>query len=724
VRDGNPRLVLAWTEYLPNGTLQPVSRADFRDWRHAVTGPGKPFESMALYGLRPGNLRASSEPARSVRVLLSSADLASTLGLRAEEPVKPIAADIPGPTAFLTYATWRALFGESADSAGPRGISVDGTRYEPAVSLVPEGRLPFAADVAVPLPEVPDERLNQLRGWRSFYSVGRLAPGTTRQEAEAMLRAEASRLGQEFPLTNRYFSVRLRPYGAAVATLAHGPLTAAGAGAALLLVVLVICWRQSVDESTRPWMEERELALILAVPLLIILWPVTSLLTDRLLRASVHGFMPMYRLAIHERLVLAYGAAATVGIALLALPIARARWLPGRARRTHARRLGGRWSELVDSLATVAAALATAALVVSAASAWGGLRNLAARDTGVAMRNLLLVSVAIPAEGYPSPTDRAAYLDRAAGRLAQGDTDGGIRGVGVAQATVGSGSLTNLTVEADGGPEQPPGMIESVEVNRIGRHYLEVADIPVLEGRAFTEADSADRVALISESAARRLFPQGAVGHFVQLGGNPAGMRIVGIVGDVRHASRRAAPEHVVYLPLRGLPGFAATILVRHEGSRAETERWVRRELSVLDRGVAVDQIRAGEDVLRSDLSEVRSPVFVLLGTALISVMLLVMRLADPRTSSRPGRSVWHRLLPVAVGVVPGAWLGHGLAVVVLAALDLPRPGTSLPAYLSVLGITLVATLVIWWTRPADPTVGGETDGRVTTRSWKSMHTA
>jgi hypothetical protein len=719
VRNSGSDLVIAWTEYVPTGTLQTVSRADFRDWRRALAGPGRPFESMALYASRPGNLRRSNEPARSVRVLLASADLPGTLGLRlAGEAGQPRTALPPG-TALLTHATWRALFGDDADPARSRTVVIDGTRYEAARSLAPEARLPFAADVSIPLPAASDAKMDQLRGWRNFYAVGRLAPGAMQREVETAMRTEAARLGREHPLTNRYFSVRLRPYGDAVATLARGPLTAAGAGAALFLFVLVLCWRQYSSVPGRPGIAEYELALLLAVPMLLALWPLASGLADRLLSASVLGFTPMYESAFHVRLLVYYGIAALLGIIALTVPLARD------LRRSHSvrgpHRASPRSHRFVESAATGAAALATSVLIVVAASAWGGVDGLKGRETGIDMRNLLLVSVALPDETYSSPRDRAEYLNKVVLRLAE-ERDAGIRGVGVAQATVGSGSLMNLTIDIEGGRGRPRGMVESVEVNLIGRRYLDVAGIPVLAGRTLMPADSGEhRAALISASTARRFFGGDAVGRVIHLGGNPAGIRIAGVVGDVRHASRRAMPEDVVYLPLGGLPGRSATILVRYSGDRVVAERQIRRVLGAIDRGVAVDQIRAGDDVLTSEIRQVRSPVLVLVAAAFLAVLLLVMRQAS-RTSSRD--RLWIGITPIAFGIALGAWLGHELAGLVLEALELPFSSTSLSTYLLLLGLTAITGLIAWHSRSSDPATFDEAEPPFTSGSWTPIHSA
>src|SRR5262249_32303772 len=74
-------------------------------------------------------------------------------------------------------------------------------------------------------------------------------------------------------------------------------------------------------------------------------------------------------------------------------------------------------------------------------------------------------------------------------------------------------------------------------VRVVSEGYFEAAGIPLRAGRSFTERDlpSGEPVAIINETLARTLWPaQKAVGQMLTQNG---GRRVVGVVGDVRHAA-------------------------------------------------------------------------------------------------------------------------------------------------------------------------------------------
>ena len=83
--------------------------------------------------------------------------------------------------------------------------------------------------------------------------------------------------------------------------------------------------------------------------------------------------------------------------------------------------------------------------------------------------------------------------------------------------------------------------------------YFEAMGIPLVRGRLIEVSDGPDapHVAVISESLAKARWPeQDAIGRFVQFGnmdGDLRGIRVVGVVGDVREISPETVPEPIVY---------------------------------------------------------------------------------------------------------------------------------------------------------------------------------
>lgn len=92
--------------------------------------------------------------------------------------------------------------------------------------------------------------------------------------------------------------------------------------------------------------------------------------------------------------------------------------------------------------------------------------------------------------------------------------------------------------------------------------YFAAMGIPLLRGRSFDEHDSLGGlpVALINDALAQKLAPNGdPVGKVItDFGPNKENLRIIGVLGNVRHESLEGAPRAEVYQPLGQAmwPGF------------------------------------------------------------------------------------------------------------------------------------------------------------------------
>jgi predicted permease len=95
--------------------------------------------------------------------------------------------------------------------------------------------------------------------------------------------------------------------------------------------------------------------------------------------------------------------------------------------------------------------------------------------------------------------------------------------------------------------------------------YFKAMGIPLLRGRLLEDGDreGAPEVAVISDSLAKQKWPdQDPIGRYVQFGnmdGDMRGIRIVGIVGDVREVALEQAPPAVLYASYLQRPGQAGT---------------------------------------------------------------------------------------------------------------------------------------------------------------------
>src|SRR5690606_1790788 len=129
--------------------------------------------------------------------------------------------------------------------------------------------------------------------------------------------------------------------------------------------------------------------------------------------------------------------------------------------------------------------------------------------------------------------------------------------------------------------------------------------IPLLRGRAFTDADreGAPRVVLVSESLARRYFPDGDVlGRRIATGEEE--WEVVGVVGDVADYGPENGFQPTIYAPHVQAPATNAFLAVRTSGDAASLAPAVRREIGALDPDVAVARVLPMNDVV----AEFRAP--------------------------------------------------------------------------------------------------------------------
>jgi hypothetical protein len=221
----------------------------------------------------------------------------------------------------------------------------------------------------------------------------------------------------------------------------------------------------------------------------------------------------------------------------------------------------------------------------------------------------------------------------------------------------------------------------------VSPQYFSVLGVPLLAGRDFTDDDSrsGEMVALVNQSVAQRLFPNGdALNRRLtptNLGtnlGKPQPARIIGIVADVDEENVVQEPAMIVYYPL-GYRG--SRMFVRAAADPRALIPLVTRTI----RGVAADQAVERPAVLEDIRAEVLGPerlnafVFSALGgiALLISIVGVAGVLAFSVSArmrefgvrlaigSTPGSLragvLWDGLRIAAVGIGAGAFAGFAL---------------------------------------------------------------
>jgi predicted permease len=178
---------------------------------------------------------------------------------------------------------------------------------------------------------------------------------------------------------------------------------------------------------------------------------------------------------------------------------------------------------------------------------------------------------------------------------------------GTTRLPLGSTSVST-TIEIQGRPTSDAARPE-VEFRRALHRYFETMQIPVMQGRGFTDADGPDAptVIVVNQTLARRFFPgQSAVGQHLRNSATGPWMEIVGVIGDIRHAGLEQAPAPELYVNYLQNPPVAPFIVIRTSGDPAALMETVRAEAQRIDRDLPLYDMRTMTDVRSAAVAQRR----------------------------------------------------------------------------------------------------------------------
>jgi predicted permease len=272
--------------------------------------------------------------------------------------------------------------------------------------------------------------------------------------------------------------------------------------------------------------------------------------------------------------------------------------------------------------------LAAAAMLVTT------LVSLQTAKTGFNVRHVLVFDVPTSATGAGMGAPAVAFYDELTARVA--------RLPGVERVAVGSfvpwrdaGLFgPGFHVKADGytpaaGEEDPRAQFRIVSPG-----FFAAVGVPIVAGRDFSDDDRAGAatVAIVSESLAQRLFPNGeAVNRRVAwvdpISGKLHPGRIVGVTADAddEHVVAEASPT--LYFAVRQL-GIGGRLFVRASGDPYGLVPAVTRTVRELASDQAIDRAATLEDVRAQVLSPERLQAFVFSGFAGIALLIAIVGVA------------------------------------------------------------------------------------------------
>jgi len=218
-------------------------------------------------------------------------------------------------------------------------------------------------------------------------------------------------------------------------------------------------------------------------------------------------------------------------------------------------------------------------------------------DYGVKTENFAVANVKLPDATYPELTDRVAYFQRLQNQIEQSP---GIKGVAFTGGAPGSygylASFQSLEKEI-----LEKGSSPKANQLNISDNYFDLMGVKVLQGRAFTTADSseAEPVAIINERMAQTLWPKQTqyIGRQFQLNPENNGMllTVVGIASEIVYGSpigTDAEDMHAIYRPMyQASPGWwAMKMMVETQSNPTEYFEAIQKSGREVDAGVALEK--------------------------------------------------------------------------------------------------------------------------------------
>ena len=527
-----------------------VPAALYAVWRETLDLPMA--ATVPVRGVRDMRVDDRTE---SVAVRAVTPEFFGLLGIRAEagQLIGPAAPQAGGPAAaVLSYGIWERVFDRRADAIG-RPIWIDNQPYT-IVGILP--RAFWFSDWSSPVWTLLDPRA--MPADEGVEMIVRRPAELSPALLDARLQAGLTEYARRLPSGQRELRVQVSGVEGTPIARQVAPVLPYLLGASVLLTLLIACANVAILMIAQWTAREHEIAIrasIGASRARII----RALLTESVLVASLGGLAGVGATLALRAVVLWRAGAAGGGderfiefaidpviflqaalitvltgiVAGLAPALYETRRLHANPLRTLATsdRVRQRWRHTL----VVAEIVVTVALFVETAAMIDGYQRVRSGEMGFSTRPLLTAVVENPAGVAIGPTlDTIRRLP-------------GIAGAAAATAAPYSGGAARERVASDAAGSNA----FLVERATVSGDFFTTLGVAMRAGRTFSSQDSpAARIAIVSESLARRFFPEaGAVGQRLWIAGAPHD--IIGVAADYAHNPMQAASAHPrVFLPL------------------------------------------------------------------------------------------------------------------------------------------------------------------------------
>jgi len=719
------RLVTIWEESPQRGMYEiPVSFANLRDW----IDQNHVFEQISAYTFTNLNLTGAGEPAR-LDTLRTSANLFSLIG------AKPMLGRLFLPeedkegashVVILGHGLWQSRFGSDPRIVG-QTLTLNNQSYT-VVGVMSSGfNFPVGfgylgkvindpIDLYVPLAASGKE---SARGNYSFFSIGRLKPGVTIEQARAEMTTIESRLEQQYPEGNSGIGVKLvSTQEQTVKEIRPALLVLLGAVAFLLLIACANIANLLLARATARQKEMairaalgasrgRVLRLLLTESLtlslvggclgfLLAVWGTRALIglaPDNIPRmneigvdARVYGFT----LAVSIITGLLFGLIPALHAARPDLNDALKDASKGALANSAGKRTRGVLVALEVALSLV--------LLIGAGLMIKSFLRLQQMNLGFNPDHVLAVNLSLSSSRYPEERQQSAFFMDVLERLRT------LPGVTAAGATTGlplTLSLSGSDFRIEGQPEPEAGKEMIINTRSVSPGYFVTLGISLVKGRDFDDRDKREALgaAIINQNLARIYFSnEDPIGKRITFDDGQSWLSIVGIVGDVKQLGLDSTAQPEVYFPYLQVTSPSMSIVVRTSAEPSSLAAAVKSQIQMVDKDLPITAAKTMEQLLAESVSGRRFNMLLLTVFAVVALVLAVVGIYGVMSYT-----VTRRTHEIGIRVAIGAQPRDVFRMVIGQGMKLALIGVVL-GLLGAFGLTRLMESMLFGVAPTDPT--------------------
>jgi len=285
---------------------------------------------------------------------------------------------------------------------------------------------------------------------------------------------------------------------------------------------------------------------------------------------------------------------------------------------------GGSRRRLRDMLVVTEIALSLV-LLIGAGLLIRSFVKLQGVSPGFNASHILTMDLSLSRSKYPDATHTTAFYRQALEKI---EALPGVESAAISLSLPPNYLEVTDSFSIETHPAPPGESLPDVPIVFISPKYFSTLGVPLLRGRAFTDADKdgAPGVTIINETLARQYFgDENPIGQRMKVGGSERDnqwMEIVGVVGNVRYTGLDAKEEPAYYLPHPQASWRSMYVVVRTAGNPLDLAPSIRNQVWSLDNDLPVAQVRTMEQLLAESVAQPRFRTLLLGIFAAVALLL------------------------------------------------------------------------------------------------------